>query len=125
MKNVLLALGTALVLALGGVGVANLAAGADHSGSGRHHAPEQSEQSEPSEPSKPSAPSQVGSEHSKQMRELAQTHRAGMKRWQDCHRAQRSSCVKPIPPGWAKHPDKHPGGWPPKHQGDEKKDDRG
>lgn len=110
MKKALLALGCALVLALGGVGVANLAAGADHSGTGKQHSPESTEHG------KPDDHGQSGAEHSKKMHDFAQQHREGMKRWQDCHRAGRANCVKPIPPGWAKHPEKHPGGWPPKHE---------
>ena len=114
MKKVLLALGCALVLALGGAGVATLAAGADHSRTPQQHT------SEDRDHGKPDDHGQSGAEHSKKMRDFAEQHREGMKRWQDCHQAGRANCVKPIPPGWAKHPEKHPGGWPPKHHGNEK-----
>lgn len=117
VKNILLGLGMALVLALGGVGVANLAAGADHSGTGRQHAPDHAEHGKPSEPGV------SGSEHSKRMRDLAQTHHDGMRAWQQCHQAGRANCQKPAPPGWLKHPEKHPGGWPPQHHGSEKNDE--
>jgi hypothetical protein len=113
VKSVLLGLGVALVLALGGVGAANLAAGADHSGSGRHPAPE------PAEHGKPPAPGQSGPQHSKQVRDFAQAHRDGMRTWQRCHQAGRADCQKPAPPGWLKHPEQHPGGWPPKHHGND------
>jgi hypothetical protein len=117
VKNVLLGLGMALVLALGGVGVANLASGADHSGPGRTHAPEQAEHEKSTDHGKPADPGKSGSQHSQQMRDFAQAHRDGMRAWQKCHQAGRASCEKPAPPGWLKHPEKHPGGWPPKHHG--------
>ena len=109
VKKVLLGLAMALVLALGGVGVANLAAGADHSGTGREHAPSTEERG------KPDDAGQHGTETSTQMRKLAQQHRDGMRAWQQCHRSGGKSCQKPAPPGWLKHPEKHPGGWPPQH----------
>ena len=119
----MLGLGMALVLALGGVGVANLASGADHSGPGRHHAPEPPERGQPSEHGKPSMPDHAGTQHSKQMRDFAQAHREGMRAWQKCHQAGGPSCEKPAPPGWLKHPDQHPGGWPPK-KGSDRDDDK-
>jgi hypothetical protein len=109
VKSILLGLGMALVLAPGGLGVANLASGADHPGSGGHPAPEQAQHG------KPAVPGQSGSQHSKQMRDFAQSHRDGMRSWQQCHQSGRTDCQKPAPPGWLKHPEKHPGGWPPKH----------
>ena len=116
VKKVLLGLGMALVLALGGVGVANLAAGADHSGSGREHAPGSEERGEPDDAG------QQGDDTSARMRELAQEHHDGMRVWQKCHRAGGSHCEKPAPPGWLKHPEKHPGGWPPAHGKPDKSD---
>ena len=129
VKNVLLGLGMALVLALGSVGVANLAAGADHSGAGRQHAPEQAQDEKSSdheksaEHGKPSEPGRAGPQHSTQVHGFVQAHRDGMRAWQTCHQAGRASCQKPAPPGWLMHPEKHPGGWPPKHHGSEKDSD--
>src|SRR6476469_1153071 len=94
VKNVLLGLGMAMVLALGGVGAANLAAGADRHGHEPEHAPEQGQHETPSDPR------QSGSQHSTHMRALAQSHRDGMRAWQQCPQAGRASCQKPGPPGW-------------------------
>ncbi len=113
VKKLLLGLAMALVLALGGFGAANLAAGADHSDSGQKPAAAGADRS-----TLPAADDDdhAGSEHAQKMRGFARAHQQGMKRWQQCHRAQREACTKPAPPGWLKHPGKHPGGWPPKHR---------
>ena len=46
---------------------------------------------------------------------IAQAHRDGMTQWQRCSAAARAAdsssanCIKPLPPGWVKHPNKHTG----------------
>jgi hypothetical protein len=121
VKKVLLGLGMALVLALGGVGAATLAAGADHSDPGSKQGQEQAPAG--ADHGKPPAAGETGPEHAQEMRGFARAHQQGMKRWQECRRAGHATCTKPAPPGWLKHPDQHPGGWPPKHQKAEGDDD--
>ncbi|HEY3529544.1 MAG TPA: hypothetical protein VGK78_10360 [Nocardioides sp.] len=52
--------------------------------------------------------------HASRMVAIALAHRGGMKQWRACVKAGSKGCTKPEPPGWVKHPDQHPGGWPPK-----------
>jgi hypothetical protein len=60
----------------------------------------------------------AGAQHAQDMRAIAQAHQDGMKKWRACEKSKSTGCAKPPPPGWVKHPNKHPGGWPPHGESD-------
>ncbi len=110
-----------LIAPILGVAVAGVLGIGAQSMAATHQGPSTASSAGPREQgnSKADAPESDGPEgpsaRSAQMVAIARAHRDGMRRWRQCTATARASnsstakCIKPLPPGWVKHPKKHSG----------------
>lgn len=109
--------GVIAVAALAGVPTAVVAADGHHRASTSTGSPRADRADRAEKPDQAGAPGRSGSAHAREMQAVARAHRSGMKTWSACVRKAAASgkahptagCVKPLPPGWVKHPDRHRG----------------